>query len=144
MKKPETSKAKNGDRRARGPHGRILVVEDDFLVAMQLESDLRDEGHDVLGPARTAADAVDLAAREQPDLVVMDIRLVGERDGVDAALEIFRNSGIRTLFATAHSDARLKARAAPAAPLGWVQKPYSRACVLAEVASALRSVQRTG
>lgn len=141
-----TTSAENSSRakpRDSSSLGRILIVEDDFLVAMQLENDLRDAGYEILGPAGTAGVAIDLAQRERPDLVVMDIRLIGDRDGVDAALEIFRSTGIRSIFATAHSDPRHKARAMAASPLGWIQKPYSRASVLSEIANALRSVQRT-
>jgi hypothetical protein len=52
----------------------------------------------------------------------MDIRLVCSRDGVDAVLELFRESGIRCLFASAHSDGGMRRRAEPARPLGWLSK----------------------
>jgi DNA-binding NarL/FixJ family response regulator len=70
----------------------------------------------------------------------MDIRLAGDRDGVDAALEIFRTLGIRSLFASAHGDAQVRARAEAARPLGWVAKPYRVATLLAAVEEALREV----
>ena len=82
----------------------ILLVEDDFLVGMEMESGLAEAGYAVAGIAATAEEAVDLAASHRPALVVMDIRLAGERDGIDAALEIFRTLGIRSLFASAHVD----------------------------------------
>jgi DNA-binding NarL/FixJ family response regulator len=104
---------------------RILVVEDDYLVALQAEAALTDAGFEVVGVAASADEAVTLAARERPTIALMDIRLAGERDGIDAAVEIFRNSGIRSIFATAHTDARTRSRAAAAEPLGWLPKPYS-------------------
>lgn len=107
------------------PPPRILVVEDDYLVALQAEAVLLDAGFEVVGVAASAEEAVALAARERPAVALMDIRLAGGRDGIDAAVEIFRNSGIRSIFATAHTDARTRARAAAAEPLGWLPKPYT-------------------
>src|SRR5687767_7783178 len=61
----------------------ILLVEDDFLVSMEMETGLEEAGYEVAGIAATAEDAVALAAERRPALVVMDIRLAGDRDGVD-------------------------------------------------------------
>lgn len=115
----------------------ILLVEDDFLVGMEVEAGLEAAGYEVAGIAATAEEAVALAAARQPALVVMDIRLAGERDGIDAALEIFRTLGIRSLFASAHVDAQVRARAEAARPLGWVAKPYRVETLLAAVGEAL-------
>ena len=70
----------------------------------------------------------------------MDIRLAGDRDGIDAALEIFRTLGIRSLFASAHGDAQVRARAEAAQPLGWVAKPYRVETLLKAVEEALREL----
>jgi DNA-binding NarL/FixJ family response regulator len=118
----------------------ILLVEDDFLVGMEVETGLQEAGYEVAGVAATADEAVALAAARRPALVVMDIRLASERDGVDAAVEIFRTLGIRSLFASAHGDAEVRARAVAARPLGWVAKPYRVETLLAAVAKALRQV----
>lgn len=117
---------------------RILVVEDEFLIAMSVEGDLRDGGYDVVGIARSADDGVAMAKAERPDMVLMDIRLVGTRDGVDAALEIHKATGIRCIFATAHVDPETVARAQPAAPLVWLHKPYGRDSLLSAVEESLR------
>lgn len=119
----------------------ILLVEDDFLVGMEVETGLREAGFEVAGIAATAEEAVALAAERRPALVVMDIRLAGRRDGVDAALEIFRTLGIRSLFASAHGDAQVRARAQPARPLGWVAKPYRVQTLVKAVETALREVE---
>jgi DNA-binding NarL/FixJ family response regulator len=116
---------------------RILIVEDDFFVALDLEAGLTDAGMKVVGPARTAEEAVALARTEQPLLAVMDIRLAGVRDGIDAALDLFRDLGIRSLFASAHADNTFKRRAEPARPLGWLQKPYTIDAVVAAVRKAI-------
>lgn len=118
----------------------ILLVEDDFLVGMEVEAGLTEAGYTVAGPAATAEEAVALAASRRPALVVMDIRLASDRDGIDAALEIYRTLGIRSLFASAHVDAQVRARAEAARPLGWVAKPYRVETLLAAVDAALNEV----
>jgi DNA-binding NarL/FixJ family response regulator len=115
----------------------ILLVEDDFLVGMEMETGLEEAGYEVAGIAATAEDAVALAARRRPALVVMDIRLAGDRDGIDAAIEIFHTLGIRSIFASAHGDLRTRARAEAAQPLGWVAKPYRVETLLKAVEEAL-------
>ncbi|HEX8240787.1 MAG TPA: response regulator [Allosphingosinicella sp.] len=115
----------------------ILLVEDDFLVGMEAETGLEEAGYEVAGIAATAEEAVALAGGRRPALAVMDIRLAGERDGVDAAIEIFRTFGIRSIFASAHGDVRTRARAEAAQPLGWVAKPYRVETLLKAVQEAL-------
>jgi two-component system, response regulator PdtaR len=115
---------------------RILIVEDDFLVADQMENILKDAGFVVSAVVTSAEEAVEAAAAPKPDLVIMDIRLAGKRDGVGAAIELFENLGIRCIFATAHSDPMMQKRAEAARPLGWLQKPYSMASLLQTVRNA--------
>jgi DNA-binding NarL/FixJ family response regulator len=119
--------------RGGGVPASVLLVEDDFIVAGELEYWLRQAGFDVLGPAATADDAVRLAVECRPRVVVMDIRLAGHRDGIDAAIQIYRQVGIRTIFATAHSDAHTLERGRAANPLGWVSKPYSAATLIEHI-----------
>jgi len=116
---------------------RILIVEDDFIAASEIEAVLSDEGYQIAGIANRAQDAVRLAKAELPDLAIMDIRLLGRMDGVDVALQIFRESGVRCIFATAHYDPAVRARAQPAAPLGWLAKPYAPHALIAMVRQAL-------
>ena len=115
---------------------RVLIVEDDFLVAMEVEAGLAAAGFAIVGVAATAEDAVRLAQVERPHLAIMDIRLASARDGVDAALEIFQSFGIRSLFATAHRDDRTLPRAMPARAIGWVQKPYLVETLVTEIEAA--------
>lgn len=117
---------------------RILIVEDDYLVASDIEAALTTAGLEVVGVAASAEEAIALAASHAPSLAVMDIRLAGERDGIDAALELFREHGLRCIFATAHADDDARHRAAPAKPLAWLQKPYSVASLVALI-NQLRS-----
>ena len=119
---------------------KILVVEDDFIAAVEIEAVLMEAGYRVAGIANRADEALRVAQSESPDLVIMDIRLVGRGDGVDAALEIFRETGIRCIFATAHYDAGMRSRAEAASPLGWLPKPYAPAALIAMVKQALANL----
>jgi DNA-binding NarL/FixJ family response regulator len=116
---------------------KILIVEDDFLAASEVEAVLTEAGYQVAGIANRAEEALRLAKSQSPDLAIMDIRLVGRADGVDAALEMFRETGVRCIFATAHHDARMRSRAQAAAPLGWLPKPYAPHALIAMVKQAL-------
>jgi DNA-binding NarL/FixJ family response regulator len=116
---------------------RILVVEDDFLIALQTEAALTEAGFHVVGTATTAEESIALAREQRPALAVMDIRIASERDGIDAAGELFRELGIRCIFATAHDDRHTRERAEPYAPLGWLAKPYTMPSLVALVMEAL-------
>jgi len=104
---------------------------------MQTESALTDAGITVVGVASTAEEAVLLARQNKPVLAVMDIRLAGQRDGIEAAGDLFRELGVRCIFATAHDDQRTRSRAEPFAPLGWLAKPYTMASLIASVQQAI-------
>jgi DNA-binding NarL/FixJ family response regulator len=115
----------------------ILLVEDDYLIAMQVEIALSEAGFELAGIAASAEEAIEMAAAHRPAFAIMDIRLAGQRDGIDAALELFQNHDIRCIFATAHSDPDTSRRAEPAQPLGWLQKPYTMTSLVEEVQRAL-------
>jgi two-component system, response regulator PdtaR len=121
---------------------RILIIEDDLLIASQMEAALLDSGFDVVGIATTEREALQLAERQTPELAVVDIRLAGDRDGVDTAIELFRSHGIRCVFASAYSDQHARRRAEPAAPLGWLQKPYSMASLTNTVRAAINELHK--
>ena len=124
------------DKAATSP--RVLIVEDEFFVALDLETTLQGAGFEVVGVANNAVDAVRLAEAHMPSVIVMDVRLAGDRDGVDAAIEIFERFGIRCIFASAHHDAGTKARASRANAAGWLAKPYSSQSLLAAVQAATK------
>jgi two-component system, response regulator PdtaR len=122
---------------------RIMIVDDDYLIAAQVEEALMDAGWEVVGIAETAEGALKLAAEERPALAIMDVRLAGARDGIDAAVELFARYGIRCVFATAHCNDVVRARAAPADPLQWVSKPYPMPLLVAAVRRALQQLRET-
>jgi CheY-like chemotaxis protein len=104
---------------------RVLIVEDNWLVAVEAEASLLEAGYVVLGIAVSAEEAVALCEAERPDFVLMDIRLRGDSDGVQAAVEIRARFGIPSVFVSAHDDPETQARAGAAKPLGWIVKPVS-------------------
>ncbi|MBO0756476.1 MAG: response regulator [Bradyrhizobiaceae bacterium] len=120
----------------------MLVVEDDYLVASNVQASLRGAELEVAGIATTAEEAIELAGSQHPILALVDIRIGGIHDGVDLALELFEQHGIRSIFATAHYDSDVRARAAPAHPLGWMQKPYSMPSLIARIREALQNLDK--
>ncbi|RDJ02769.1 response regulator [Rhizobium grahamii] len=106
------------------------MVEDEYLIALEIEHRLRDAGFEVTGIAVTADEAISMAGSDRPDLAIMDIRLAGRKDGVHAAIELFTKLGVRSIYASAHADAKTRERGSAASPLGWLQKPYSAEAVI--------------
>jgi CheY-like chemotaxis protein len=102
---------------------KVLIVEDELFIALDTQSVLEDLGHVVVGVAVSADQAVGAAARERPDVVLMDIRIVGPRDGIAAADEIRARYGIGSIFLTANTDPATLARARAVEPIGVLQKP---------------------
>jgi two-component system, response regulator PdtaR len=123
---------------------RILIVEDDYLISGDMETELAAAGFEVVGVARSAKDAVSLAIEQRPNLIIMDIRLDGAGDGVEAAHEIFKACGIRSLFASAYSNPETRHRAEASLPLGWIAKPYTMGSLVDAVRTALRSLGDSG
>jgi two-component system, response regulator PdtaR len=120
-----------------GERRRVLIVEDDFLIAMEAEAALLNAGFEVLEIATTAEQAFASAKLHKPAIALMDVRLAGRRDGVDAAGDLFRELALRCIFATAQDDRQTRARAEPYEPLGWLTKPYSMATLVNLVRAAL-------
>jgi two-component system, response regulator PdtaR len=125
---------------APAPRARILVVEDDYFAGLQSEEGLVTAGFDVVGIATSAHEAIDIATRELPDLIVMDIRLAHNGDGIETAVALYLRWGLRSIFATAHSDQGTRDRAAAARPVGWLAKPFTSDALVNAVRSALASM----
>ena len=102
---------------------KILIVEDEVIIAMALEDSLLDLGYRVAGRATTGQRAVELAMETEPDLALIDIRLNGDMDGVEAAEKISRRLKIPVIFLTAYSDEETLSRAIKTSPYGYLIKP---------------------
>ncbi|MGQ9559942.1 MAG: ATP-binding response regulator [Candidatus Oleimicrobiaceae bacterium] len=107
-----------------GDSVRILVVEDEAIVARDVECMLQRLGHEVLGIAATGETAIAKARQMRPDLVLMDIKLRGEMDGVTAAERIANDLSVPVIFVTANSDDLTLQRAKVTTPFGYVLKPF--------------------
>lgn len=116
---------------------RILVVEDQYFIAVDCELHLRTAGMECVGLAATAASALDLAERERPDLIIMDIHLASRVGGIEAAIVIYERLGIRCIFASSHIEELTDTYAERARPLAWVVKPYSGEKLITTVRRAL-------
>lgn len=103
---------------------RILIVEDERVVALDLSLSLEKLGYSVIGNVISAPEAIECARAKQPDLILMDIRLNGSSDGVDAAREIHRFMNCPVIFLTAYSDEQTLQRAKQATPFGYLVKPF--------------------
>ena len=121
---------------------KILIVEDQYFVAIDNEMTLHSAGYECVGLATNAERALALAREKRPDLIVMDIRLVGRADGVKIATAIYHELGIRSIFASGHADSYVRQTAQDARPLGWLDKPYSGEQLLNAVRAALIGLQR--
>lgn len=119
------------------PDARVLVVEDEAIVAMDISVRLRALGYDVVGPASTGEEALELAGRERPDLVLMDIMLRGGMDGVEAARRIREATGAPVVYLTAYADESTLLRAKVAEPLGYLLKPFEERELRTTIETAL-------
>ena len=102
---------------------RILIVEDERIVAASLKLSLEQAGYVVPGSAGTGEQAVSMAMELQPDLILMDINLGSGMDGVDAVRRIHNNAPVPVIFLTAYADRVTLARAGDVAPFGFLVKP---------------------
>lgn len=117
---------------------RVLVVEDEWFIGLELEAALQEAGFEVVAVVPSSEEAIAAAAAAKPDVVVMDVRLVGAGDGVDAAIEIRTRFDIGSLFVSAYSDPATKERAEAAKPLGWLSKPITGEAVVAALKDVLK------
>jgi len=106
------------------PPARILVVEDERIVARDLADTLTDLGYEVAATAPSGEAAITAARELSPDIVLMDIRLAGPIDGIQAAEAIQRERSIPIVYLTAHSDNETLSRARETEPVGYLVKPF--------------------
>ena len=107
------------------PIPRILVVEDDEIIANLITTMLERKGYGVIGQVMSGEEAIIKSAELEPDLVLMDINLCGILDGVSAARYIFKLFQVPIIFLTAMCDDGLLERAKSAQPYGFIMKPFT-------------------
>jgi CheY-like chemotaxis protein len=116
----------------------ILVVEDETIVALDLMATLEQLGHNPTGHALSGEEALAEICAQRPDLVLMDIRIQGDLDGIQTAQRIRNAYGIPVIFLTAFSDPSTTQRAEDAGMAGLLRKPFSRQ----QLQDALRLIQQ--
>ncbi|MCC7349899.1 MAG: response regulator [Phycisphaerales bacterium] len=116
---------------------RILIVEDDTLVGMGLRSQLERLGHEVVGQASTASEASGMFQSQNPDLVLLDIRLDGV-DGIDLAKSLMAVRRVPMIIISAYGEAELIDRASAAGVFGYLIKPVTLEGVKAQIDVAVR------
>ncbi len=117
---------------------RVLIVEDEGLVGLDLQFRLERLGFEIVGLVDCAAEAVQMVRAEAPALVLMDIRIRGEPDGVDAAREIATRFSTPVIFLTGNADEATMRRATDAEPYGYLVKPIDDRELSATIETALR------
>lgn len=105
---------------------RALIVEDETLIAEELRERLSRLGFTVIAAVGSGEEGIEIATRESPDLVLMDIRLSGDKDGVQAAREIRERVNVPIVYLTAHSDRLTVERAKKTDHDGFILKPFLR------------------
>jgi CheY-like chemotaxis protein len=108
------------------PRPRALIVEDETLIAEELKERLSLLGFSIVAAVGSAEEGIAIATRERPDLVLMDIRLEGEKDGVQAAVEIHQQVDVPIVYLTAHSDRLTVDRAKRTEHDAYILKPFHR------------------
>ena len=103
---------------------RVMIVEDENIIAMDIKQRLEMLGYEVTATVATGEEAIELAEKTRPDVILMDIVLKGEVDGIEAADEIRRRFKIPIIYITAYSDKKTLERAKVTEPFGYIIKPF--------------------
>ena len=117
---------------------RLIVAEDDPLIAWAVRVGLADQGYEVCGWADSAPEAVRLAELHRPDVAVVDFGLADGSDGMAAAREISSRLGIPVVMCSAHADTTTEGSRDEVAVVGWVSRPYRISDLNRLIAAAVR------
>ena len=120
---------------------RIMIVDDDFIIAEELEYILTSAGYDVVKIVYSAEEALGFAEKIKPALILMDILFPGGMDGITAARKIKNALGIPVVFFTGYSGLELVDRAKDLEPMGYLVKPFVEAQVISNVRLAFHQIK---
>lgn len=116
---------------------RVLVVEDERIVALHLQQRLKTLGYEIAAMAASGEQALERARSEQPDVILMDIHIEGAMDGIETAFEIHKEAHTPIIYLTAYSEAATLERARGTKPYGYLIKPFSERELHATIQMAL-------
>lgn len=117
---------------------KILLIEDEAVVALEIQTRLIQMGYDVSGICNTGEDAIARAMEIKPDVLLTDIMLAGKINGVEAARQIREKHGTMIIYLTAYSDDATLRQAADTEPCGYIVKPYDPRTLRATIELAIR------
>lgn len=103
----------------------VMIVEDDAILLFVNEKLISDLGHNIVGTAKTGPDAIELVKKTNPDIILMDIRIIGDMDGIDATIEIRKFSDVPVVFVSGNSDPNTYERAKKTGMHSFLIKPVS-------------------
>ncbi len=115
----------------------VLVVEDESIVSKDIQHSLKKLGYNVVGAANNGESAVSLALEHRPDIILMDIMLKGEMNGIEAADAIRKETNIPVIFLTAYADESTLAKAKVTQPYGYIIKPFKEIDIHTSIEMAL-------
>ncbi len=116
---------------------RILIVEDEFIIAEDIRESLENMGYEACGMASSGTKALKIAEKEKPDLILMDIMLKGKMDGIETAGIIHSKLGISVVYLSAYADEKVLQRAKVTLPFGYLIKPFKDRELRAAIEMAL-------
>ena len=118
-------------------NSKILIVENERIVANDLKQQLEDLGYEVIGISGTGEDALKKTREKSPDLILMDIIITGDVDGIETAKQIKEQYSIPFIYLTAYYDDEILERASLTQPAGYITKPFNNVGIHAAIQMAL-------
>ena len=121
---------------------KILIVEDEYITAEDIKEKLKSVGYKVIGIASTYNKVLELIDNNMPDLVLMDIKIKGDKNGIETANYVRRHYDIPIIFLTAFSDKKLIEQVKNTEPYGYIIKPFTKEGLYSNIEIALNKDQR--
>lgn len=118
-------------------NSKILIVEDEAVVSLDISRRLEKMGYEVVGRAASGEEALTVTQETSPDLVLMDINLQGELDGIETAEQIYEQAKIPVIYLTAYAGESTLQRAKQTRPYGYILKPFKERELRAAIEIAL-------
>ena len=115
----------------------IMIVEDDAIIANDLEMLVEDAGFKVIATVNSGERAINSAQKVKPDIILMDIMIKGILDGIEAAAAIFTKLNVPIIYVTAHSNPEILRRIKITTPYGHIVKPFNDELVIDTIKAAL-------
>lgn len=122
----------------------VLIVEDESIVAKDIQQSLKKLGYNVVDTASTGENAIKLAEEKHPDLILMDIMLKGEMSGIDVAEYVKKNLNIPVIFLTAYADESTLNKAKMTEPYGYIIKPFKEVDLHTAIEMAVYKHEKEG